>query len=195
MRGAIRGRGPAKNKEKKRGREGGWKPPRTYRGRQRLSGGGGEGGKEEKLAGGAATGLLFSLFRGQRAACIAGAGPEFRDPLWPAFIATTPKGAFIFISIMGHRDVYTARSALSLRSFIIINSAMGPPSPTPIKIPAAVPRAPFIYDLIYLATNHPRRHPLVNAAADLFAPFSSLVYHCVETWIDRSAMQIKEYRF
>lgn len=185
---------PRKAKKKKRGR--GWLEATTdvQRTTEALRRGG-EGGKEEKLAGGAATGLLFSLFRGQRAACIAGAGPEFRDPLWPAFIATTPKGAFIFISIMGHRDVYTARSALSLRSFIIINSAMGPPSPTPIKIPAAVPRAPFIYDLIYLATNHPRRHPLVNAAADLFAPFSSLVYHCVETWIDRSAMQIKEYRF
>lgn len=33
---------------------------------------------------------------------------EFRDPQgqWPAFIARIPMGAFIFISIMGHHDVY-----------------------------------------------------------------------------------------
>lgn len=143
---------PRKAKKKKRGR--GWLEATTdvQRTTEALRRGG-EGGKEEKLAGGAATGLLFSLFRGQRAACIAGAGPEFRDPLWPAFIATTPKGAFIFISIMGHRDVYTARSALSLRSFIIINSAMGPPSPLPQPLSRFPPRfrAPPLFTILFIS--------------------------------------------
>lgn len=151
-------------KKKKEGKRGSY-----HRGRQWLSGG---GGREEKLAGGAATGLLFSLFH---ASCTAGVGPEFRDPLWPAFIATTPKGAFIFISIMGHRDVYTARSALSLRSFIIINSATGPPNPyqdsrrgsaRPLYLRSYLSREPT------LATTH---RPMPTML--MFAPFSSLVYH------------------
>lgn len=85
---------------------------------------------------------------------------EFRDPapLRPAFIAATPKGAFIFISIMGHRDVY-GRGMLGLCPFALsslliprgplvsLKFAMFPcdPSrprrePTGIKIPRAVSR-------------------------------------------------------
>lgn len=187
MRGAIRGRGPAKGKEKKKKRGEERKPPQRttvalWRGR--------EGGREEKLAGGAATGLLFSLFH---ASCTAGVGPEFRDPLWPAFIATTPKGAFIFISIMGHRDVYTARSALSLRSFIIINSATGPPNPyqdsrrgsaRPLYLRSYLSREPT------LATTH---RPMPTMLICL--PRFRRLFTTVVSWLDRSAMQIKEYRF
>lgn len=150
----------------------------------------GKEGREEKLAGGAATGLLFSLFH---ASCTAGVGPEFRDPLWPAFIATTPKGAFIFISIMGHRDVYTARSALSLRSFIIINSATGPPNPyqdsrrgsaRPLYLRSYLSREPT------LATTH---RPMPTMLICL--PRFRRLFTTVVSWLDRSAMQIKEYRF
>lgn len=169
-------------KKKKEGKRGSY-----HRGRQWLSGG---GGREEKLAGGAATGLLFSLFH---ASCTAGVGPEFRDPLWPAFIATTPKGAFIFISIMGHRDVYTARSALSLRSFIIINSATGPPNPyqdsrrgsaRPLYLRSYLSREPT------LATTH---RPMPTMLICL--PRFRRLFTTVVSWLDRSAMQIKEYRF
>ena len=150
----------------------------------------GKEGREEKLAGGAATGLLFSLFH---ASCTAGVGPEFRDPLWPAFIATTPKGAFIFISIMGHRDVYTARSALSLRSFIIINSATGPPNPyqdsrrgsaRPLYLRSYLSREPT------LAITH---RPMSSMLICL--PRFRRLFTTVVSWLDRSAMQIKEYRF
>ena len=150
----------------------------------------GKEGREEKLAGGAATGLLFSLFH---ASCTAGVGPEFRDPLWPAFIATTPKGAFIFISIMGHRDVYTARSALSLRSFIIINSATGPPNPyqdsrrgsaRPLYLRSYLSREPT------LAITH---RPMPTMLICL--PRFRRLFTTVVSWLDRSAMQIKEYRF
>lgn len=185
MRGAIRGRGPAKGKEKKkkRGRE----EATTEDDSGSLEG---KEGREEKLAGGAATGLLFSLFH---ASCTAGVGPEFRDPLWPAFIATTPKGAFIFISIMGHRDVYTARSALSLRSFIIINSATGPPNPyqdsrrgsaRPLYLRSYLSREPT------LATTH---RPMPTMLICL--PRFRRLFTTVVSWLDRSAMQIKEYRF
>lgn len=152
-----------RGKKRERGGEEGWLEATTYRGR---------GQRGESRRKGRKTGrrrgdwpFIFVVPPGS-AACSRKGGQNSGDPLWPAFIATTPKGAFIFISIMGHRDVYAPRSALSLRSFIIINSTTGPPPPPPLHqdfrrfLPPPSPPPPpppFIYDLIYrLATPRQR---------------------------------------
>lgn len=171
-----------RGKKREKGGEEGWLEATTYRGRGQRGEGRRKGRKTGRRRGDWP--FIFVVPPGS-AACSRKGGQNSGDPLWPAFIATTPKGAFIFISIMGHRDVYAPRSALSLRSFIIINSTTGPPPPPPLHQdfrrflpPPSPPPPPLPLFTILFIVSQPlaKELELENVVADLFAPFSPLVY-------------------
>lgn len=186
-----------RGKKREKGGEEGWLEATTYRGRGQRGEGRRKGRKTGRRRGDWP--FIFVVPPGS-AACSRKGGQNSGDPLWPAFIATTPKGAFIFISIMGHRDVYAPRSALSLRSFIIINSTTGPPPPPPLhqdfrrflRPPSPPPPLPpSLYLRSYLSSRNPSpkswswRMSLLICLPRFRRLFTKSA--------DRSAMQIKEY--
>lgn len=121
--GGTEGRGLERKRERENERKKGWEEDME--------------GEKKKNWPAAQRCLLFSLFHGYRVYARARfqQNSEIRRRCGRHLLRPPPKGAFIFISIMGHRDVYgcTACSTLSLRSFIIINST-GPRSFPQIRV-------------------------------------------------------------